>query len=123
MTLLDTDAIKNIMGAAFAPIMGTGQLIRIDLVRQTGGTYLPVEQPPVALSVQIDRCDEAMRQSPGYTAEDVKLIVLQAGVEGRAPKTDDVIEARGERWKAVSVRTDPASSHWVIHATKQASEA
>jgi len=123
MTLLDTDALKNIMGAAFAPILGTGELIRINMVEQpSGGIRLPVEDAPVAISVQVDRCDEAMRQSPGYTAEDVKLIILQAGITGREPNSDDVIVARGQRWKAKSVRTDPASSHWTVHATKEATD-
>jgi len=122
MGLLDTNAIQALMGAAFAPILGTGQLIRIDMVRQSGGVILPTEQDPVAISVQVDRCDEAMRQSPGYTAEDVKLIILQAGITGRDPNSDDVIVARGQRWKAKSVRTDPAQSHWIIHATKEATD-
>ena len=123
MGLLDTDALKNIMGAAFAPVLGSGQLIRVDKVRQPGGVELPVEQMPVTISVQIDRCDEAMRQAPGYSAEDVKLIVLQAGITGREPNSDDVIVARAQRWKAKSVRTDPARSHWIIHGTREATEA
>lgn len=123
MGLLDTDALKNIMGAAFAPVLGSGQLIRVDMVRQPGGIIVPTEQAPVSVSVQIDRCDEAMRQSPGYTAEDVKLIVLQAGLTGREPNSDDVIVARSQRWKAKSVRTDPARSHWIIHGTREATEA
>lgn len=122
MALLDTDALKNIMGAAFAPILGTGQLIRISMQRQPGGVFLPVEDAPVPISCQVDRCDEAMRQSPNYTAEDVKLIILQAGIAGREPNSDDVIVARGQRWKAKSVRSDPAQSHWVIHATKEGTD-
>ncbi|WMT90152.1 hypothetical protein [Pelagibacterium sp. H642] len=120
--LLDTNALKDITGAAFAPVLGTGQLIRIDMVRQPGGVIIPTEQPPVAISVQVDRCDEAMRQSPGYTEQDVKLIILQSGVTGREPNSDDVVVARGERWKCKSVRSDPAQSHWTIHATRDATE-
>lgn len=123
MGLLDTDALKNIMGAAFAPVLGTGQLIRVEMVRQTGGVVLPTEQAPVAISVQVDRCDEAMRQSPGYTDQDVKLIILQASVTGREPNSDDIVVARSQRWKAKSVRSDPARSHWIIHGTREATEA
>lgn len=123
MGLLDTDALKNIMGAAFAPVLGTGQLIRVEMVRQTGGVVLPTEQAPVAISVQVDRCDEAMRQSPGYTDLDVKLIILQANVTGREPNSDDIVVARAQRWKAKSVRSDPARSHWIIHGTREATEA
>ena len=121
MSLLDTDAIKNIMGAAFTPIFGTGELIRVNMVWQSG-VGLPVEDAPVAVSVQTDRCDEAMRQSPGYTVEDSKLIILQAGITGREPNTDDVIVARGQRWKVKSVRSDAAQSHWIIHATKEVTD-
>lgn len=122
MGLLDTDALKNVMGAAFAPILGTGQLIRIDMVRQPGGVILPAEQDPVAISVQVDRCDEAMRQAEGYTDTDVKLIILQAGVSGREPNTDDIVVARGRRWKVSGVRSDPAQSHWVMRGIRQATE-
>jgi len=123
MGLLDGDYLKNIMGAAFAPILGAGQLIRVDMVRRPGGTVRPVEASAVPISVQVDRADEAMRQAPGYTATDVKLIVLQAGIAGRAPNTNDVIVAQGQRWKSMGVRSDPARTHWIIHGTREKTEA
>ncbi|MBV2144241.1 hypothetical protein KUG47_12125 [Falsochrobactrum sp. TDYN1] len=122
MSLLDTDALKNIMSAAFAPIFGTGQLIRTSMVRQPGGVILPVEEPPVDISVQVDRADEAMRQSAGYTDTDVKLIILQAGIAGKEPDTDSIVVAQGRRWKVSGVRSDPARSHWIMRGIRQATE-
>lgn len=119
--LLDTGAIRSIMGRALAGIYGDGQLIRVVQVRQPGGVYLPVPQPPVTIKVQVDRCTEAMRQAEGYTAQDVRLLVLQEGVPGPAPTSDDIIVARGERWKIYEVYEDPAQSYWGGRGVKQGS--
>lgn len=117
--LLDTGVIRSIMGRALAGIYGDGQLIRVAQVRQPGGVYLPVPQLPVAIKVQVDRCTEAMRQAEGYTAQDVRLLVLQEGVPGPAPTSDDIIVARGERWKIYEVYEDPAQSYWGGRGVKQ----
>ncbi len=114
--LLDTDDIQQLFGDVLSDIYGDGQLITVTMVRGPGGVQVP-QETSVPCKVQVDRCDEAMRQSAGYTAEDVKLLVLQAGI-AIVPDSDSIVVARGQRWKAKSVRSDPASSYWIIHGTK-----
>lgn len=63
-----------------------------------------------------------MRGEPGYTAQDVKLIILTAGLAGREPNTDDVVVAQSVRWKLGGVRQDPARSHWIARGIRQSSE-
>lgn len=118
--LLDAASIQATIGRVLGPIYGDGSLIRVDLVRQAGGTLLPSEQAPAAIKVQVDRADEAMRQAAGYTDTDVKLLILQTGVAGRAPNSDDIVIAQGQRWKLSGIRQDPARSHWVARGIRQA---
>lgn len=120
MNLLDTSAIRDIFGATLGAIYGDGQLIRVDMVQQPNHSLLPVEQAPVAIKVQVDRADEAMRAAPGYTETDVKLLILQSGISGREPNSDDIVVAQGQRWKLAGVQQDPARSHWTARGIRQA---
>lgn len=120
MGLLDTNAIRRKFGQVFSSIYANGQLIRVIKERQPGGSYRNKEEEPVGIKVQIDRCTESMRQAQGYTAEDVKLLILQDGVSGAKPTSDDIIIAGGERWKIYEVYEDPAKSYWGGRGVKQA---
>lgn len=112
MGLLDTNAIQRKFGRVFSSIYGDGQLIRVTKTRVPGGGFVNTEQEPVPIKVQVDRCTESMRQAEGYTADDVKLLVLQDGVPGGKPTSNDIIVARGERWNIYEVYEDPAKSYW-----------
>lgn len=118
--LLDSDDIQQLFGDVFSDIYGDGELIRVDMVRGPGGVMTPTEQPPVPVKVQTDRCDHAMRDAPGYSDTDVKLLILQSGVSGRKPNTDDIVVARGQRWKISGVTEDPARSYWSMRGIRQA---
>lgn len=123
MGLLNSDAIKNKFGRVFSAIYADGQLIRVTKERIEGGSFVNKEQPPVPIKLQKDKCSEAMRQANGYTAEDVKLLILQAGISGPVPNSDDIIiDNKGERWKIYEVYEDPANSYWGGRGVKQATE-
>lgn len=122
MGLLDTNAIQGLFGAAFGPIYGTGRLIRVKKVQRPNGTLVNEYQQPVAIKIQVDRADEAMRQQAGYTETDVKLLILQSGVSGPMLTTDDVIEARGSRWSIYGCGEDPAKSYWRGRGVQQSSD-
>lgn len=117
--LLDTGAIRSLFGSVLKGVYGDGQLIRVTKVRQPGGTFKNVEAAPVAIKVQVDRCTEAMRQREGYTSTDVKLLILQDGVTGPTPTSDDIIVARNERWKVYEIEEDPAQSYWGGRGVRQ----
>lgn len=119
MGLLDTNALQSIFGAALSPVYGDGQLIRVTMQRGSGGVMLPTEASPVSIKVQVDRCTEAMRQAPGYTADNVRLLILQSGISGAKPTSDDIIVARGERWKIYEIYEDPAKAYWGGRGVKQ----
>lgn len=122
MGLLDTDYIRNRFGSVLSSVYGDGQLIRVTMDRGPGGVMIPTEAAPIAIKVQVDRCTEAMRQVAGYTADDVRLLILQAGVTGPKPTSDDIIVARGERWKIYELYEDPARSYWGGRGVKEATE-
>lgn len=117
--LLDGDGIKNMFNSVLSSIYGKGVLIRTTMVRQSGGVMVPVDQPPVAVRVQIDRCTEAMRQAQGYTEKDVRMLVLQAGVPGQMITSNDKIVARGQTWKLYEIYEDPARVYWGGRAVRQ----
>lgn len=112
MSLLDSNFIRNRFGSVLSSIYGMGRLIRVTKVRGPGGVQINQYQQPVSVRVQTDRCDEAMRQQPGYTADNSKLLILQAGVGGPMLTTDDIIEHRGKRWSVYECGEDPAQSYW-----------
>lgn len=122
MSMLDTDILQSTLGQAFAAVFGAGELIRVVMERQPGGIYLPVEQPPVPIRVQVDTVTEAMRQAAGYSAEDVRLLILQHGLTGPAPTTDDIVVAQGVRWRLSGIGQDPARSYFEMRATRDVSD-
>lgn len=119
MSLLDSDDIRELFGDVLDDVYGDGRLIRVTKVRGPGGVQINQYQQPVSIKVQVDRADEAMRQQAGYTDTDVKLIILQAGVSGPTLTTDDVIEARGQRWSVYGCGEDPAQSYWRGRGVRQ----
>ncbi|ELT46836.1 hypothetical protein [Brucella intermedia] len=119
--LLDTDDIQQLFGDIFSDIYGDGQLITVTMVRGPGGVQIPQESS-VPCKVQVDRADESMRQSAGYTDTDVKLIILQSGLSDKEPDSDSIVVAQGRRWKVSGVRSDPARAAWIMRGIRQASE-
>lgn len=109
--------LQAIFGAALGPLYLDGQLIRVETIYATDGTLTKVTTAE-AIKVQIDAVTEQMRQSPGYTERDIRLIILQSGILGRAPSSDDyvTIPNRG-RWSLASVDTDVALVYWQARAT------
>lgn len=114
--LLESDFICNTFGSVLSSIYGDGKLIRVVTGRGAGGVVTHTEQAAVDIKFQIDVCTEAMRQQEGYTDKDVAMFVLQMGVTGGDLTSDDIIEARGKRWKMYGITTDPAKSYWLGRA-------
>lgn len=122
MGLLD-GGIQSVMGSAFGWLYLPGTLTRVTLVDdgKGGGSETTVAQP---CRVQVDACTEAMRQQAGYTATDVRLLILQAGVTGGDITTDDRVTIlagphAGRTFEVDAVGPqDPGSSYWECRATK-----
>lgn len=120
MGLLDSGAIRDLFGSVFGEVYEDGRLIRRTMIRTQTGSLIPGYLQPLNIKVQVDRLDETMRSQQGYTQraqkdytdQDVKLLVLQAGVNAQ-PDSDDIVQtADGRRWNMKEVGEDPARSYW-----------
>lgn len=104
--------IQALFGAAFAGVYLPGTLTRVTLAPdgQGGGSSSTGTQP---IRVQTDACTQAMREQPGYTSSDVRLLILQAGITGGDVDTDcRVTDGYGREWEIAWVGRDPAQAYW-----------
>ena len=113
--MLQEGAIAALFGKVLSGIPDVykpGNLTVVTLVNdgRGGNTRTTVVH---SVMVQIDACTEAMKREPGYTAEDVRLLILTKGVPVDQITTDDEITTSdGRRWTCYGVTTDPARSYW-----------
>ena len=114
MSLLEGD-LQDIFGAVFGSVYSDGTLNKVTRADNGKGGGA-VSAVPIAIKGQIDAVTEAMRQAPGYTADDVRLIVLQDGVD-ESPTSDDTINLGGTKWSISNVVSDAAQTHWVMRGT------
>ena len=77
-----------------------------------------VESELYACRAQIDAVTEAMRQAPGYTATDQRILILSDTLDV-VPTTDDEITVGGREWGVASVASDPAQSYWELRGTRR----
>lgn len=108
--------IKALFGEVFGSLYLAGTLTRQTLVDngKGGGTSTTAEQP---CKVQVDACTASMRAQDGYTDDDVRLIVLKAGITGGELDTDcQVTPTEGDHagitYDIQSHTDDPAGSYW-----------
>jgi hypothetical protein len=116
MGLLD-GGIQSLFGAAFSGLYPDGVLTRLVITEdgQGGGSSVETTQP---CKVQTDACTQAMREQPGYTSTDVRLLILQAGITGGKIDTDcQVTDGRGNEYKIAWVGQDPAQAYWECRGT------
>lgn len=119
MSMLE-GGIRSVFGRAFGRLLLPGTLIKQTRQDDGAGGWALVETS-YPIRGQLDRATEEMldggnsrlRQTVGYSATPMKIIVLQHGVPVDID-TDDEIVLRGKRWKVASVRRDPADSHWIL---------
>lgn len=116
MGLLD-GGIQALFGAAFSGLYLDGTLTRLSITEdgQGGGSTTTSSQP---CKVQTDACTQAMREQPGYTSTDVRLLILQAGITGGKIDTDcQVTDGTGRAYKIAWVGQDPAQSYFECRGT------
>ncbi|WP_152045499.1 hypothetical protein [Aureimonas psammosilenae] len=111
MGLLDGD-LQGVFGAIFSPLfidatLHTDRKQAIVGGRPTG----PVTWTDTPAHGMIDSFSEGYRARNGIPDTDVKLIVLQAGVNA-VPTTDSEITIRAKRYKLITIMQDPAMASW-----------
>lgn len=102
--------IAAIMASAFSPLYLDGSLYRRTLNDDGKGGYTSADQAPVSIKLQVDDATEAMRGEAGYTATDVRLIILANGIGD--VDTDCEVVVSGKRYSVASVKQDPARSYF-----------
>lgn len=126
MSLLN-GGLQAIFGAAFGPLYLDGTLHTSTLTVETDGDVTESSPVDLPIKVQVDRCTEAMRQAPDYSAKDVALIVLQKDVtivpniehEITVVTDPDSSPVGSDRYKLnAPIEADAASTHWLIRGTK-----
>jgi len=116
--LLD-GGLQSVFGAAFAPLYLPGTLHKQTRTDGDDGD-VTVTWSDIPIRYQPDKVTEAMRQAEGFTDRDAAFLILQAGVEQF--NTDAQLTAKQapaepeRRWLVRSCETDPAGTHWVVHA-------
>ncbi len=112
MSLLQSE-ISDLFGSVFSTIYLDGTLTIITRTSdgQGGGTTTPNAQP---VKLQIDACTERQKLEQGYSARDVRILILQSGVSNR-PVNGSQVTAKSRAYTVGPVITeDPASSYWEI---------
>lgn len=118
MSLLNDD-IKSLFGDVFGQIYGDGTLTRIT-VTNAGGGRNTTSTATIAVKVQVDVCTERMRGEDGYSADDVRLLILQKGI-GQVTANDTVfVNDRNATYKIASVIQDPAESYFECRGVRKA---
>lgn len=114
--MLESGAIKRLIGRTLSRVgelYKPGTLTRVTITAGADGSNSRTVQT-ATVSIQIDDCTEAMRAQPGYTSEDVRLIILAEGVPFDEITTDDEITtADGRRWSILGAQLDAVGSHWI----------
>lgn len=106
-------AIQAIFGAAFSGLYLDGTIIAVTITDDGagGGSSSPTSEP---CKLQVDACTHRQKLEVGYTARDVRIIVLQSGVT-RKPRPGNRITAKGVTYTiGPTVTEDPAASYWEL---------
>lgn len=116
--MLSTNRIQALFGGVLGRIYegATLEIWGRSTVRDPEtGTFPDVRHSVHPVKVQRDACTEAQREQQGYSAEDVRLMVLQSGLTA-VPDTDSRIRYRNGEYRVMSVEEDPARVYWDCRA-------
>lgn len=116
MSLLN-GGIASIFGKVFAGLYLPATL-RAQVRMETNDGSVTVETELYPCLAQIDAVTEAMRQAPGYTDTDQRILILSDSLDA-IPTTDDAITVGGRDWGIASVASDPAQSYWELRGTRR----
>lgn len=111
MGMLD-GGIRSVFGAAFGALYLPGTLVRRAFVPdgEGGGTETVTSQP---CRVQQDTVSEKTRAAAGYAQNEMRFLILQAGVTGPIEVADELI-FEGETFMLSNPEQDPARSYWSV---------
>lgn len=115
MSLLDAE-IQSLFGSVFGAIYLDGTITRVTLADDGFGGLTEVVET-ASCKVQRDACTENQRLEQGYSASDVRLLILQDGQA--AIDTNCRVTVLGVEYQLGPVITqDPARSYWECRGTQ-----
>lgn len=117
------DIALGMSAATGAPFIDALILSRGEPEYDAGGSIVPNTGTPVErpCKVQFDACTEAMRAADGYTAKDVRILILVGTIEGDIRTDEHIAVAAGVhlgRWSIESVDLDPARLGWDVRGRR-----
>jgi hypothetical protein len=116
MSLLDAE-IQSLFGDVFGVIYLDGSLIPTGYTDDGQGGLIPNSPSAIPIKVQIDACTERQKLEAGYSARDVRLLVLQSGLDERITTNHNIV-AKGVTYTlGPTITEDPASSYFEIRGT------
>lgn len=112
MSLLDGE-IAELFGDVFGGIYLDGTLIRMTRAEDPASAGNIIQAPSSqSCKVQRDDCTERQKLEQGYSARDVRLLVLAASIDGMVTNGDR-IELGDDTWTiGPTVMRDPAGSYF-----------
>ena len=111
MALLDGD-LQAVFGSVFGPLLLDGTMITNALTPDGYGGFSEAGTSE-AVKLMVEEYSEFTRAQGNIPDTDVKLIVLQYGVDS-TPTLDSEITARGVTYSIQKVGQAPAQAAWVL---------
>lgn len=109
--------IQALFGQVFSGLYLDGVWIKSVLTDDgKGGFSKATTEYPI--KYQPDDFSDYHRNSAGIPASDVRVLVLQHGVEFVPIKDDRFRLVNGLEYAVVSFTSDPAQSYWRVHGTR-----
>lgn len=109
MSLLDAE-IQSLFGSVFGALYLNGNITRVTFTDDgAGGLTENLETSPC--KVQRDVCTEAQRLEEGYSATDVRLLILQDGQDPIDTNCRVMVLERMYQLGPI-INQDPARSYW-----------
>lgn len=115
MSLLDGD-IRALFGEVFGEFYLDGSLVSVTNTDDGYGGYTQTTSTQ-ACKIQVDACTDRQKLEDGYTARDVRVLVLQASVASRPSPGNRIVAKSVTYIVGPTVTEDPASSYWEIKGT------
>lgn len=114
MGLLSGNGLQRIFGRAFKGVFAQGVIVHVRKNRQPNGTLRSEVMGRHVVSVQFDSVTEAMRSTQGYSATDMRVIILRHDLDLDLTEfsSDCIVAGNGYFWSLSDVTTDPARSYF-----------
>ena len=116
MGLLNGDAIKNVLGAAMAPLYASATFHPVTLLDDGEGGWVS-STGSVPVKAQENVLKEETRLRSGYSDLESQIFILAKGFEYE-PKSGDKITYKGTVFAISRAELDPGRSHWVCRCQR-----